>query len=130
MIDRLEKELEVGSIRERELKSQINQIEDDMYRSKLEINKRKKTLVDLEDMEKQALETGDKVEVERIKRIQNVLKTASSVEANHRKLHGILQVFFLRWTNASLNKNNKSLLLGNMLTRASKKSHNHRLKKL
>jgi len=81
-------------------------------------------------MERQALETGDKVEVERIKRIQTVLKTASSVEANHRKLHGILQVFFLRWTNVSFDRSNKALLMGNVLTRASKKNHNYRIKQL
>jgi len=75
----------------------------------------------LEELERQALETGDKVEVERIKRVQNVLKTASSVEANHRKLHNILRVFFLRWTNAAFYKSNKALLLGNVLTRSTKR---------
>lgn len=130
MIDRLEKELEVSTIRERELKSQINEIEEDMYRSKLEINKKKKTMIDLEDMERNALETGDKVEVERIKRIQNILKTASSVESNTRKLHSVKRTFFLRWTNATFDKSNKTLLLGNVLTRATKFAENNRIKSI
>lgn len=130
MIDRLEKELEVSAIREKELKSQINEIEDDMYKSKIEISKRKKTLIDLEEMERQALETGDKVEVERIKRIQNILKTSASVESNTRKLHAVKQCAFLRWSNAVSDKKVKILLLGNVLTRASKFAANSRVKLL
>jgi len=126
MIDRLEKELEVSSIRERELRSQINEIEDDMYKSKVEISNRKKSLIDLEDMERNALETGDKVEVERIKNIQTILKTASNVEANTRKLHNVKRCAFLRWNNAISEKRTKTLMLGNVLTRATRYAENNR----
>lgn len=84
----------------------------------------------LEDMERQALETGDKVEVERIKRVQNVLRTACSVEANLRKLHNVTKCAFLKWTNAVFDKRNKTLLLGNVLLRATKFAENLRTQRL
>lgn len=130
MIDRLEKELEVSDVRERELQNQINDIEEEMYRSKLEINKRKKTLVDLEEMERNALETGDKVEVERIKRIQGILKTSANVEANTRKIHSHKKAFFLRWQASTLSKRSKTLLFASVLTRATKNAENNRVKGL
>lgn len=71
-------------------------------------------------MERNALETGDKVEVDRIKRIQNILKSASTVESNTRKLHNVKRNAFLRWSNAISDKKNKQLLLGNVLLRATK----------
>jgi len=128
MIDRLEKELEVSGVREKELRNQINEIEEDMYKSKLEINERKKSLVDLEEMERNALETGDKVEVERIKRIQSILKTATNVESNTRRFHNLKKSFFLKWNNAISDKKTKILLLGNVLTRATKFAENSRIK--
>jgi hypothetical protein len=79
-------------------------------------------------MERNALETGDKVEVERIKRIQLVLQTASSVESNTRKLHAIKYNHFLKWQNNVFHKKIKSLMLGNVLTRATKFAENRRVK--
>jgi len=81
-------------------------------------------------MERNALETGDKVEVERIKRIQNILKTSSTVESNTRKLHNVKRNAFLRWSNAIADKKTKQLLLGNVLTRATKFASNNRVKSL
>lgn len=81
-------------------------------------------------MERNALETGDKVEVDRIKRIQNILKTASSVESNTRKLHNVKRNGFLRWNNAVSDKKNKQLLLGNVLLRATKNASCNRSKLL
>jgi len=82
LIERLEKELEISGIRERELREEINNMEEEMYRSKTEINKRKKTLLDLESMEIKALETGDKLEAEKLRNIQTILKNSFSIESN------------------------------------------------
>jgi len=89
MIERLEKELEISGVRERELREEINNMEEEMYRSKTEINKRKKTLMDLESMEIKALETGDKLEAEKLRHIQIIIKNSFTIESNIKQLHNV-----------------------------------------
>jgi hypothetical protein len=58
-----------------------------MYSAKKTINKRKKSLLDLEEMERTALETGDKAEFDKLKRYQNIIKIASKFETTTKFLH-------------------------------------------
>lgn len=118
MIDRLEKELEISGLRERELREDINNMEEEMYRSKNEINKRKKTLMDLESMEMQALETGDKLEAEKLRNTQNIIKSSFVLESNTKCLHNKKKNFFLIWREKANRQKAHELLLSNVLTRA------------